>query len=47
MANTEPTTGILRGDIRLLHGETLLLFDPAADAYYKISERVANIVSYF
>ena len=41
------STGVLRGDIRLFRGETLLLFDPAADAYYKISERVANIISCF
>ena len=47
MASLEHTTGVLRGDIRLLRGDSLLLFDPAADAYYKISERAANIISYF
>ena len=47
MEQVKQTTGVLRGDIRLLHGESLLLFDPASDAYYKISEHIANIISYF
>ena len=47
MAACEHTTGVLRGNIRLLRGESLLLFDPNNDGYYKISERVANIISYF
>ena len=47
MKYTGDTTGILRGDVRLLRGETLLLFDPGSDAYYKISERFANIISFF
>ena len=47
MKHTGDTTGILRGDVRLLRGETLLLFDPGSDAYYKISERFANIISFF
>ena len=41
------TTGVLREDIQLLRGENLLLFDPAADSYYKISERTADIISFF
>ena len=41
------STGVLRGDIKLLHGDTLMLFDPAADAYYKVSERLAQIISFF
>ena len=41
------TTGILREDIQLLRGENLLLFDPAADSYYKVSERTAEIISFF
>ena len=47
MAYSEQTTGILRGDIKLLKGESLLLFDPASEAYYKISERFAGIISCF
>ncbi|MBR2906323.1 MAG: hypothetical protein IKC08_10535, partial [Lentisphaeria bacterium] len=47
MEQVKQTTGVLRGDIRLLHGESLLLFDPASDTYYKISEHTANIIAYF
>lgn len=47
MAESEQTTGVLRSDIRLLHGESLLLFDPAADSYYKVSERAADMISFF
>lgn len=47
MGKPQKMTGILRGDIKLLRGENLLLFDPAADTYYKISERMAGIISYF
>ena len=47
MGGPVQTTGILRGDIKLLRGETLLLFDPSADAYFKISERTADIIAYF
>ena len=44
---SEQKTGVLRGDIRLLHGESLMLFDPAADSYYKVTSRFADIISYF
>lgn len=47
MGKKPQTTGVLREDIQLLRGENLLLFDPAADSYYKISERTAEIISFF
>ena len=45
----ELQTGMLRQDIELIppgeHGAYAILFDPAADAYYKISERSMDIIS--
>lgn len=45
----EIQTGMLRQDIELIppgeHGAYAILFDPAADAYYKISERSMDIIS--
>ena len=42
-------TGMLRQDIELIrpgeHGDFAMLFDPAADAYYKISKRSLEIIS--
>ena len=49
MAPPEPQTGMLREDIELIrpgaHGDFAMLFDPGADAYYKISERSLEIIS--
>ncbi len=42
-------TGMLRHDIELIrpgeHGDFAMLFDPASDAYYKISKRSLEIIS--
>lgn len=49
MPKPELQTGMLRQDIELIrpgeHGDYAMLFDPAADAYYKISERSLDIIS--
>ena len=37
--------GIIRPDIRMIRREPLMLFDPQADAYYRISERAGRIIS--
>ena len=39
------TTGILRPDIELVRGENLMLFDPGADAYFKITRPMLKIIS--
>lgn len=45
----DPVTGTLRTDIELIqpgeHGDFPMLFDPQADAYYKINRRSMNIIS--
>ncbi len=45
----EMQTGMLREDIRFIrpgeHGDYAMLFDPGADAYYKISARSLDIIS--
>lgn len=47
MQNSAVTTGILRPDIKLLNREGQpLLFDPGADAYFKISTKILEIISY-
>jgi len=49
MKMPEPQTGMLREDIELIrpgkHGNFAMLFDPGADAYYKVSERSLEIIS--
>ena len=47
MEAVKETTGVLRADIELLRGEELLLFDPGSDAYFKVSQRTIQIISYF
>lgn len=46
----ELKTGTLRSDIELIrpggHGDFPMLFDPQADAYYKISSRMMQIIGY-
>ncbi len=46
---TDQTTGTLRSDIELIppgpQGDFPMLFDPQADAYYKINRRFMNIIS--
>lgn len=46
----EIQTGMLRADIELIrpgaHGDYAMLFDPGADAYYKISSRSLEIISH-
>lgn len=42
----EPMTGALRPDIELINGSPSLLFDPAADAYFKVSRETLMVVSY-
>ena len=39
------TTGILRPDIELVRGENLMLFDPGADAYFKITRQMLKVIS--
>lgn len=46
MEAAKETTGVLRADIELLRGEELLLFDPGADAYFKVSQRTVQIISF-
>ena len=46
MEAVKETTGVLRADIELLRGEELLLFDPGSDAYFKVSQRTIQIISY-
>ena len=46
MGNPALKTGVFRKDIEIIRCETLLLFDRQADAYYRISERAAEIISY-
>lgn len=38
-------TGIFRPDIRIIRRDPVMLFDPQADAYYRISARAARIIS--
>ncbi len=49
MPKPEMQTGMLRQDIELIrpgeHGDYAMLFDPPADAYYKISPRSLEIIS--
>lgn len=40
------TTGILRPDIELLRGDELMLFDPGADAYYKITPQMFKLITH-
>lgn len=46
MAAPEPMTGILREDIELIRGETPLLFDRQADAYYKIAPAMLDVLAF-
>ena len=39
------TTGMMRPDIELLRGENLMLFDPGADAYFKITPQMLKVIS--
>ncbi len=45
----DPVTGALRNDIELIpsgkHGDFPMLFDPQADAYFKISPKSMNIIA--
>ena len=45
MDAAKETTGVLRPDIELLRGDELLLFDPGADAYFKVSPKTVQIIS--
>ena len=40
------TTGILRPDIELVRGENLMLFDPGADAYFKITPSMLKLIKH-
>ena len=40
------SSGILREDIKLLRGEETLLFDPGADAYFKVSPKLIEVISF-
>jgi len=42
----EPMTGVLRPDIELIGGKPALLFDPATDAYFKVSPETLKVVSF-
>lgn len=46
MDAVKETTGVLRADIELLRGDELLLFDPGADAYFKVSPGTVQIISF-
>lgn len=46
MANSALKTGVFRKDIEIIRQKPMLLFDRHADAYYRISEKTARIVSY-
>ncbi len=45
-AAPEPMTGVLRSDVELIRGETTLLFDRQADAYYKISPAMLDVIAF-
>ena len=47
MQNTTVSTGILRPDIKLLKRDgQMLLFDPGADTYFKVSGKIVDVISY-
>ena len=46
MEQNKQTCGVLRSDIELLRQDPPLLFDPGADAYYKVSDRMLKIISF-
>ena len=46
MEEKKVITGILRPDIELLRGDNLLLFDPGADAYYKVTPSMLKIMAF-
>ena len=46
MAAAKETTGVLRTDIELLRGDELMLFDPGADSYFKVSGKTVQIISF-
>lgn len=45
MEQSKLTSGILRPDIELVRGENLMLFDPGADAYFKITPQMLKVIS--
>lgn len=47
MTNPEPVTGVLRGDVELIRGNPPLLFDRQADAYYKVSPEMLDVIAYW
>jgi len=46
MNRNTPMTGVLRPDVELIRGDSMLLFDRQKDAYYKVDGQTLNVISF-